>query len=39
MNPSNKEFLNIDLQKEISLEMKFDYIIIFNVLEHLLILI
>ena len=36
MNPSNKEYLNIDLQKKISLEMKYDYIIIFNVLEHLL---
>ena len=36
INPSNKEFLNIDLQKEISLEIKYDYIIIFNVLEHLL---
>ena len=36
INPPNKEFLNIDLQKEISLEIKYDYIIIFNVLEHLL---
>ena len=36
INPSNAEFLNIDLQKEISVEMKYDYIIIFNVLEHLL---
>tara|TARA_X000000950_G_scaffold257144_1_gene323358 strand:- start:23043 stop:23690 length:648 start_codon:yes stop_codon:yes gene_type:complete len=36
INPSNKEFLNIDLQKEIYLETKYDYIIIFNVLEHLL---
>ena len=36
INPSNKEFLNIDLQKKISMEMKYDYIIIFNVLEHLL---
>ena len=36
INPSNKEFLNIDLQKEISLEIKYDYIIIFNVLEHIL---
>jgi len=36
INPSNKEFLNIDLQKKIFIEMKYDYIIIFNVLEHLL---
>ena len=36
INPSNKEFLNIDLQKEINLETKYDYIVIFNVLEHLL---
>ncbi|ARJ47514.1 methyltransferase domain-containing protein [Candidatus Pelagibacter sp. RS39] len=36
INPSNKEYLNIDLQKNISLETKYDYIVIFNVLEHLL---
>ena len=36
INPSNKEFLNIDLQKEIYLDNKYDYIVIFNVLEHLL---
>ncbi len=36
INPSNKEFLNIDLQKNISLKNKYDFIIIFNVLEHLL---
>ena len=36
INPSNKEFLNIDLQKKILTELKYDYIIIFNVLEHLL---
>ena len=36
INPSNKEFVNIDLQKKILIEMKYDYIIIFNVLEHLL---
>ena len=36
INPSNKEYLNIDLQKKISIEMKYDFIIIFNVLEHLL---
>ena len=33
---SNKEYLNIDLQKEINLKKKYDYIVIFNVLEHLL---
>ena len=36
INPSNKEFLNIDLQKKILVDTKYDYIIIFNVLEHLL---
>ena len=36
VNPSNKEFVNIDLQKKILIELKYDYIIIFNVLEHLL---
>ena len=36
INPSNKKFLNIDLQKEIHLDTKYDYVIIFNVLEHLL---
>ncbi|OUU53373.1 MAG: hypothetical protein CBC25_00775 [Pelagibacteraceae bacterium TMED65] len=36
INPSNKEYLNIDLQKNIFLKIRFDYIIIFNVLEHLL---
>ena len=36
INSSNKEFLNIDLQKKILIELKYDYIIIFNVLEHLL---
>ena len=36
INPSNKEFLNIDLQKNFLIELKYDYIIIFNVLEHLL---
>lgn len=35
INPSNKDFLNIDLQKKILIEIKYDYIIIFNVLEHL----
>ena len=36
INSSNKKFLNIDLQKEIHLDTKYDYVIIFNVLEHLL---
>tara|TARA_B100001057_G_scaffold286584_1_gene286693 strand:+ start:1138 stop:1785 length:648 start_codon:yes stop_codon:yes gene_type:complete len=36
INSPNKEYLNIDLQKKISLEKKYDYVIIFNVLEHLL---
>ena len=36
INSSNKEFVNIDLQKKILIELKYDYIIIFNVLEHLL---
>ena len=36
IDPSNKEYLNIDLQKNISLKTKFRYIFIFNVLEHLL---
>ena len=33
---SNEKFLDIDLQKRIELETKYDYIVIFNVLEHLL---
>jgi len=36
INPPNEEYLNIDLQKNISLKTKYDYIVIFNVLEHLL---
>ena len=36
INPSNKEFLNIDLKKDFLIDLKYDYIIIFNVLEHLL---
>ena len=36
VNSSNKEFVNIDLQKKILIELKYDYIIVFNVLEHLL---
>ena len=33
---SNEKYLDIDLQKRIELETKYDYIVIFNVLEHLL---
>ena len=36
INSSNKEFLNIDLQKENSVNTKYDFVVIFNVLEHLL---
>ena len=36
INSSNKDFVNIDLQKKILIELKYDYIIVFNVLEHLL---
>ena len=36
INSSNKEYLNIDLQKNISLKTKYDYIVVYNVLEHLL---
>ena len=36
INPLNKEFLNIDLQKKINLDTKYDYVVIFNVLEHLM---
>src|SRR6056300_824508 len=36
INSSNKKYLNIDLQKKISVKTEYDYIIIFNVLEHLL---
>ena len=36
INSSNKEFLNIDLQKENSINTKYDFVVIFNVLEHLL---
>ena len=36
IDSSNKKYLNIDLQKKINLETKYDYIVIFNVLEHLL---
>jgi len=36
INSLNKEFLNIDLQKENSINTKYDFVVIFNVLEHLL---
>ena len=36
INSSNKEFLNIDLLKEHSLDKEYDFVVIFNVLEHLL---
>ena len=36
LDPSNNKFLNIDLQKDFFLKTKYDYVIIFNVLEHLL---
>lgn len=36
LNSSDKKFINIDLQKNFFLKTKYDYIIIFNVLEHLL---
>ena len=36
INSSNKEFLKIDLQKENSINTKYDFVVIFNVLEHLL---
>ena len=35
INPSNKKFINLDLQKKITTETKYDCIVIFNVLEHL----
>ena len=35
INPSKEEYLNIDLQKKISQKTKYDFIVIFNVLEHL----
>ncbi len=36
LDPSDSKFLNIDLQKNFFLKNKYDYVIIFNVLEHLL---
>ena len=35
INPLNKKFINLDLQKKITTETKYDCIVIFNVLEHL----
>ncbi len=37
IDSSNKEFLNIDLQKDNSIDTRYDFAIIFNVLEHVLI--
>ena len=36
IDPSNEEFLNIDLQKDNSFEIRYDFAVIFNVLEHVL---
>ncbi len=36
IDPLNKKYLKIDLQKNISITSKYDYVVIFNVLEHLL---
>ena len=36
IDSSNKEFLNIDLQKDNSFEIRYDFAVIFNVLEHVL---
>ena len=36
IDSSNKEFLNIDLQKDNSIDIKYDFAVIFNVLEHVL---
>ncbi len=36
LDSTDKKFLNIDLQKNFFLKTKYDYIVIFNVLEHLL---
>ena len=37
IDSSNKEFLNIDLQKDNSIDTRYNFAIIFNVLEHVLI--
>ncbi len=36
IDSSNEEFLNIDLQKDNSFEIRYDFAVIFNVLEHVL---
>ena len=36
INSKNKEFIYLDLQKKITIDTKYDCIVIFNVLEHLL---
>ena len=36
IDSSNKEFLNIDLQKDNSFDIRYDFAVIFNVLEHVL---
>ncbi len=36
IDTSNEEFLNIDLQKDNSFEIRYDFAVIFNVLEHVL---
>ena len=36
INSSNEEFLNIDLQKDNSFDTRYDFAVIFNVLEHVL---
>ena len=37
IDSSNKEFLNIDLQKDNSIDIRYNFAVIFNVLEHVLI--
>ena len=37
IDSSNKEFLNIDLQKDNSIDLRYNFAVIFNVLEHVLI--
>ena len=36
IDSSNEEFLNIDLQKDNSIDIRYDFAVIFNVLEHVL---
>tara|TARA_B100000902_G_C27251783_1_gene885662 strand:+ start:911 stop:1561 length:651 start_codon:yes stop_codon:yes gene_type:complete len=35
LNPNNKDIINIDLEKNLFHEKTYDYVIVFNVLEHL----